>query len=528
MDIKAHLDKLKESFLWAAAKGGRVSEVSSLLSMGADVNWVQRDAQSGGAGDTPLLAACRNGHHEVVLLLLASGADAMAKSAEGNTGMHLAAHRGDENLCSILSQTKCSVAEPNAAEETAIDVAISRGYSGLSQRLMNVLTRGAGGESDDGSDESGGEGESDMVLPRIGAGASSTNTSAATTASASQQLRRTIEENRRRDSMRARQQRLLLGGEDGAADVSGRVPVRTGDQVARELARTQEGVEGSDGDEESEWESVSESETDDGGDRDGDSEQRGAAHAAADKAIPHAMSVEAWRNAMLKEQEKEQLSSTAKTPRVESKGRLDKEKELLKKQLMEYQEKLEKEDKEGVGKGGGDDDGVTLISSINMMTLEQQVAHLNKALDAAVLERQKHQNQAAAIKEQSGQLATDLIAAESTCNRLRKERGELRARVLELSGEALKGRTVQELEALEYALTASLGRVGKEKERVLSLKVAEEEEKRMCVVCQTASKSVLLLPCRHMCLCAECSRRNEMVKCPLCRVKIEQKVDVYT
>ena len=51
------LDRLKESFLWAAAKGGRREEVASLLEMGADVDWGSPE------GDTSrALAACRNGH----------------------------------------------------------------------------------------------------------------------------------------------------------------------------------------------------------------------------------------------------------------------------------------------------------------------------------------------------------------------------------------------------------------------------------------------------------------------------------
>ena len=45
-----HLDRMKESFLWAAAKGGREEEVESLLSLGADANWENPD----GGGETPL------------------------------------------------------------------------------------------------------------------------------------------------------------------------------------------------------------------------------------------------------------------------------------------------------------------------------------------------------------------------------------------------------------------------------------------------------------------------------------------
>ena len=72
--VVRQLDRLKESFLWAAAKGGRQEEVASLLEMGADIDWVSPE------GDTPLLAACKNGHRNVATLLMVHGARVNARS----------------------------------------------------------------------------------------------------------------------------------------------------------------------------------------------------------------------------------------------------------------------------------------------------------------------------------------------------------------------------------------------------------------------------------------------------------------
>lgn len=65
-------------------------------------------------------------------------------------------------------------------------------------------------------------------------------------------------------------------------------------------------------------------------------------------------------------------------------------------------------------------------------------------------------------------------------------------------------------------------------------KVLENErDKRLCVVCQDQVKNVLVLPCRHMCLCVDCAhelavQRNHARRvCPLCRSRIETVMDVY-
>lgn len=71
------------------------------------------------------------------------------------------------------------------------------------------------------------------------------------------------------------------------------------------------------------------------------------------------------------------------------------------------------------------------------------------------------------------------------------------------------------------------GFMAEEKERLLRDRLDGEREQRLCVICQENEKCCLLLPCRHLCLCKECSRRPELKTCPLCRKPIRQKLDVF-
>ncbi|KAK8721116.1 hypothetical protein OTU49_012928, partial [Cherax quadricarinatus] len=57
----------------------------------------------------------------------------------------------------------------------------------------------------------------------------------------------------------------------------------------------------------------------------------------------------------------------------------------------------------------------------------------------------------------------------------------------------------------------------------------QEREDRLCVVCQDQVKCVILLPCRHLCLCDAC--RSAIITrdntCPVCRRPIIQTLRVY-
>ena len=97
--------------------------------------------------------------------------------------------------------------------------------------------------------------------------------------------------------------------------------------------------------------------------------------------------------------------------------------------------------------------------------------------------------------------------------KLKSQRDEL---ILKL-GKADKLHKVLETETLEL----------KSKIQELKLELEREKDKRLCVICTDNNKSILLMPCKHFCLCKECLSHINSSECPLCREPIESAIDVY-
>ena len=93
------------------------------------------------------------------------------------------------------------------------------------------------------------------------------------------------------------------------------------------------------------------------------------------------------------------------------------------------------------------------------------------------------------------------------------------------SGAALD---MEDLEQLELKLHEGLRLVAEKKKALLERCLGVEKEQKLCVICQVQEKTVLLLPCRHLCLCEKCSLRKELKDCPLCRLAIEDKIRVFS
>ena len=53
------------------------------------------------------------------------------------------------------------------------------------------------------------------------------------------------------------------------------------------------------------------------------------------------------------------------------------------------------------------------------------------------------------------------------------------------------------------------------------------DDEHLCVVCEDAKKQVMILPCKHMCLCTSCADFDKIKECPMCRAKVEGSINVY-
>lgn len=71
----------------------------------------------------------------------------------------------------------------------------------------------------------------------------------------------------------------------------------------------------------------------------------------------------------------------------------------------------------------------------------------------------------------------------------------------------------------------------KEKPHWSNKKTTAPNDKNLCVICQDRDKCVVLLPCRHLCICDICANkliRLNQYECPLCRVPLGTHINVYT
>ena len=56
--------------------------------------------------------------------------------------------------------------------------------------------------------------------------------------------------------------------------------------------------------------------------------------------------------------------------------------------------------------------------------------------------------------------------------------------------------------------------------------LSQERDKSLCIICLDAPREMLLKPCKHYCLCSDCS--NELRDCPICKRGIQEAEKIYS
>ena len=59
--------------------------------------------------------------------------------------------------------------------------------------------------------------------------------------------------------------------------------------------------------------------------------------------------------------------------------------------------------------------------------------------------------------------------------------------------------------------------------------ILRQLDERLCVVCMVHAKKVLLLPCKHMCMCKACTDKvlAGSGQCPVCREHVVDSLEAF-
>lgn len=77
-----------------------------------------------------------------------------------------------------------------------------------------------------------------------------------------------------------------------------------------------------------------------------------------------------------------------------------------------------------------------------------------------------------------------------------------------------------ELEEIRKPTRENLGELEKVQQELNNLEIEQQ-----CVVCCDAPRSVVLIPCKHLAVCADCSKL--LKDCPVCRTKIQTAIEIF-
>jgi hypothetical protein len=159
------------------------------------------------------------------------------------------------------------------------------------------------------------------------------------------------------------------------------------------------------------------------------------------------------------------------------------------------------------------------VATIQIMELEAELESMRDALSDAAADRGELSAERDALAAER-----DALVAERDALAVERDAPAARVRLLGSASEqreALQTLSDAELDARARALAGAADVV----RDVFATRVSE---RRLCVVCQDRERAVMLQPCNHVCVCAECAAELPAPRlCPVCRAGVEREVRAF-
>jgi len=124
-------------------------------------------------------------------------------------------------------------------------------------------------------------------------------------------------------------------------------------------------------------------------------------------------------------------------------------------------------------------------------------------------------------KDTAIEISTPVITSNLKNEKLKLEE-QLKAaevRIIQLTGQDLKGLDTSQLSCLELELEKALVKVKEAK------KASEKTESLVCKICEEFQINVVFIPCGHLCCCETCG--NKVQLCPVCRSEITKRQKTF-
>ncbi|XP_035682089.1 ankyrin-3-like [Branchiostoma floridae] len=132
--------------LLLAAQTGSIQRVKAALKAGADIEFELHKSETIGTG-TALYIALRDGHLDIMRLLLRKGASFMKRLPGGYTLLHLAAHKGKTEAAELLVQHGATLDVLDSCQNTPL---MAAAYSNNIDTVRRLIELGARPDLTDG------------------------------------------------------------------------------------------------------------------------------------------------------------------------------------------------------------------------------------------------------------------------------------------------------------------------------------------------------------------------------------------